>query len=122
MIMEFELATVDNKPVKVGFIPVAAIVALIGIIPPLIGFGVDWIQKPAAQEASIELEFAKLDLERDRDAVSLFSLAFSDSDSVQRKSMAKFIVAANLLSSDIDTEALLREEVPQWPAGPEESP
>ena len=125
--MKFKLATVEKDgaldgTLKVGVLPVAAIVAIIGIIPPIIGFGVDWFQKPAAQEASIELESAKLDLERDREATSLFRLAFSDPDSVQRKRILEFIVATNLLSEDIDTEALLGTEVPQWPAGPEESP
>jgi hypothetical protein len=117
--MTFELMTVDKGTVKVRMLPVAVIVAIIGILPPIIGYAVDWLPMPTAQKASNELELAKIDLERDRDVVSLFRLAFSDPDLVQRKSMAKFIVATNLLSSDIDTEALLREEVPQWPAGPE---
>jgi hypothetical protein len=121
-IMELKVATVENGTVKVGVIPATVLIAMIGIIPQISGLVVEWLQKPAAQEASIELELSKLDLERDREAASLFRLAFSDPDSVQRKHMAKFIVATNLLSSDIDTEALLREEVPQWPAGPEESP
>ena len=125
--MEFKVTTIEKNgasegTLKVGWIPVTVMVAVIGILPPIIGFGIDWIQKPVAQEASNELELAKLDLERDREAASLFRRAFSDPDSVQRKRMLEFIVATNLLSPDIDTEALLGTEVPQWPAGPEESP
>ena len=125
--MQFKVTTIEKNgasegTLKVGWIPVTVMVAVIGILPPIIGFGIDWIQKPVAQEASNELELAKLDLERDREAASLFRRAFSDPDSVQRKRMLEFIVATNLLSPDIDTKALLGTEVPQWPAGPEESP
>jgi len=119
--MEFKVATVEGKEVKVGGLPILAFVAIIGIIPPITGGLFDLIAIPAAQKESNKLELKKLDLERDREAVSLFRLAFSDPDSVQRKSMAKFIVDTDLLSPDI-ADALLREEVPQWPAGPEESP
>jgi hypothetical protein len=141
VVVKFKVTTIEKNgasegTLKVGWIPVTVMVAVIGILPPIIGFGIDWIQKPVAQEASnelelakldlelakLDLELAKLDLERDREAASLFRRAFSDPDSVQRKRILEFIVATNLLSPDIDTEALLGTEVPQWPAGPEESP
>ena len=125
--MKFKVATIEKDGVsdgtlKVGPLPVVVLVAIIGIIPPITGKLFDLAVMSKAQEASNELESSKLDLERDRDAVSLFRQALSDPDSAQRKRMLEFIVAADLLSPEIDTEALLREEVPQWPVGPEESP
>lgn len=110
----------DTGKSEVKTVPVTLIVAAIAIVPPFLEVVLDRVWTPTAQKDSHQLELKKFDLERDREAASLFREALSDPDSAQRKRMLKFLVAADLL--EIDTEALLREEVPQWPAGPEESP
>lgn len=121
--MTFELANVDRGVVKVNMIPATVIVAMIGLATTGFELLADKIFKSPAQKASIELELEKFDLERDREAISLFRQALSNPDSAERKRMVDFIVATKLLSSDIDTVELRSlKEFPQWPVELEESP
>ena len=116
--MAFEIATYKNGEAKIGFVPVALIVAIIGLLPPVVERWVDQRWEPAEQV----LESEKFDLERDQATIDLFREVLSDPDADQRKAMLKFIDASKLLNSDVVSEELLKLDVPQWPAPQEESP
>ena len=117
-----KIATVEDGEVKIGKVVVIALVALIGVLPPLLNFGLDRLLKPAAQESAIAMEAEKFDLERDLATIDLCRLALADPDTAKRRDMLRFLVTANLLNSDVEAETLLRGVVPQWPPETEALP
>jgi hypothetical protein len=114
-----ELARLENQKLKATVPGVTLLVAILGIVPPVVTaiFDRTWKSSTAA------LETAKLDLERDKAATALYQTVLASPDANQRQLMLRFLVKARVVDADDSIVDLPSEQIPQWPeAGPASAP
>lgn len=118
-----QVATIDDKPVKVGGGTIAAIVALLGFVAPITSAVATSCVNVRQQESTAALETAKLAQERWKAAVELYRVVLAHPDATQRQRSVRFLIAAGLVDDDDSALAgLTPDQIPQWPAAPLPTP
>lgn len=110
-----QFGTVENGKLKLDKTGLTIIVAIIAIVPPLVGSLNDAFVKPKLQYSTMSIDRAKLDLERRKTAVALYQTALANPDATQRQSLVRFLIAAGLLDS-ANVIGLPADQIPYWPA------
>lgn len=98
-----------------GIALIGALTALLGVLPGVVTALVDWKLKPAAQAASIQVERAKVELERRKADTDLYKAVLAEPDPARRHKRLQFLMTAGLLQQNDAVARMKPEEIPEWP-------
>ena len=110
--MALELAKVEGGRVTVSAGSVTLIAAIIAIAPPIGTAVADRLLMTKAQASTLDLETAKLELERRRAATLVLQSALANPDSAQRRILLEFLGTAKILDSAVTH--LPSSAIPYW--------
>jgi hypothetical protein len=110
------LARVENNEIQVSGWTVTGIVALLGLVAPIVTAVSGGIVSQKQQQSSVMLESVKLDQERRKVSVDLYQKALAYPDAKQRELSVRFLIAAGLVEDRENKLAALKPgDIPHWP-------